>query len=83
MTLQKIKERFLEKFDGRIIENSGEKIAHHFISEFSKLIEEVRGEIKKKHEKRGWIPLGKGEDPWNAGLDTALQIFTKVISDKE
>lgn len=80
MALKTIKERWdMANVDFKL---SPEEAADWWTSEFSKLIEEVVGEIEKKREKKGWIPLGKGEDPWNAGLDTAKQIISKVISGK-
>jgi len=40
-------------------------------------LKEVCEVLKGMQEKHGWIPLGKGGDPWNAALDAAINKITE------
>jgi hypothetical protein len=90
MTLPEIRERFYKFVEQP---KSSSEVADFYESEFSKLIEGVRGEIEKGKQEHGPYWDSNEKDlkcnseyemceikAYNKALDTALQILTKVIS---
>jgi hypothetical protein len=87
MTLNQIRERFLDGY-GRDLTWNPEQVADFYESEFSKLIEEVKGKLDNKEHHQNLLGTGKYMNldfasGYDKGIEDASQILTKVISYKK
>ena len=78
------KQNWREEFDEKFVhEPFGFPIAEEYLPQVKAFIthllhtqqEEFRKAIHALEQKRGWMPLGKSDDPWNRALEAVLKLL--------